>query len=131
VSDTPRQAIRTTSAPRAIGPYSQAIVANGLVFCSGMIALDPASGEMVGASDVKTQARRVMESLKALLEAAGSSLDRVVKTTIYLTDLADFATVNELYGSFFGEAPPARATVQVAGLPRGAMVEIDAIALVA
>lgn len=131
MSDTPRKAIQTGSAPRAIGPYSQAIVANGLVFCSGMIALDPASGEMVGASDVKAQARRVMESLQALLGAAGSSLDRVVKTTIYLTDLGDFATVNEVYGSFFGEAPPARATVQVAGLPRGAMVEIDAIALLA
>jgi 2-iminobutanoate/2-iminopropanoate deaminase len=130
VSTHERRAVSTGKAPRAIGPYSQAIVAGGFVFCSGMIALDPTSGEMVGASDVAAQARRALDSLKALLEAAGSSMDRVVKTTIYLTDLGDFATVNEIYAGYFGAPPPARATVQVAGLPRGAMVEIDAIALV-
>ncbi len=126
-----RRVVATDRAPKAIGPYSQAIVAGGMVFCSGMIALDPATGEMVGASDVGVQARRVMDNLRALLEAAGSSLDRVVKTTIYLTDLGDFGTVNEIYGGCFTAAPPARATVQVAGLPKGAMVEIDAIALLA
>src|SRR6185436_5083127 len=94
-----RRAVVTSQAPRAIGPYSQAIVAGGMVFCSGMIALDPATGEMVGASDIRAQARRVMDNLTALLEAAGSSLDRVVKTTIYLTDLGDFGTVNEIYGA--------------------------------
>jgi 2-iminobutanoate/2-iminopropanoate deaminase len=125
-----RKVVQTGGAPRAIGPYSQAIVAQGFVFCSGMIALDPASGEMVGASDVEAQARRALDSLKALLEASGSSLERVVKTTVYLTDMGDFAAVNAVYGSYFTAAPPARATVQVAGLPRGAMVEIDAVALV-
>lgn len=127
---TERKVVSTDGAPRAIGPYSQAIVAGGFVFCSGQIALDPTSGELVGASDVKAQARRVMENLKAVLEAAGSSLARVVKTTIYLTDLSDFGTVNEVYGRYFPEDPPARATVEVAGLPRGAMIEIEAIATV-
>ncbi|MDR7511085.1 MAG: RidA family protein [Armatimonadota bacterium] len=126
-----RKIVHTSHAPRAIGPYSQGVVAGGLVFCSGQIAIDPATGEMVGASDVREQARRVMENLKAVLEAAGSSLARVVKTTIYLTDLQDFGTVNEIYGSYFQGEPPARATVQVAGLPKGAMVEIDAVALAA
>ena len=124
-----RQVVQTAAAPKAIGPYSQAIVAGGFVFCSGMIALDPASGEMVGASDVRAQARRVLDNLKAVLEAAGTSLERVVKTTIYLTDLGDFGTVNEIYATYFTAAPPARATVQVAGLPKGAMVEIDAVAV--
>ncbi len=124
-----RTPVATDGAPRAIGPYSQAIVAGGFVFCSGQIALDPASGEMVGPSDVRLQARRVMQNLEAVLTAAGSSLADVVKTTIYLADLADFAIVNEIYGSCFPLAPPARATVQVAGLPKGALVEIDAVAL--
>ena len=121
--------ISTPSAPRAIGPYSQAIAANGFVFCSGQIPLDPQTGEMVGASDVRTQAKRVMDNLKALLEAAGSSFDRVVKTTIFLTDLGDFGPVNEIYGTYFRAEPPARATVQVAGLPRGALLEIEMTAL--
>jgi 2-iminobutanoate/2-iminopropanoate deaminase len=121
--------ISTPDAPRAIGPYSQAIVANGMVFCSGQIALDPKTGELVGASDVRVQARRVMDNLRAVLGAAGSSFEKVVRTTIYLTDLGDFGAVNEIYGACFGTTPPARATVQVAGLPKGAMVEIDAIAL--
>jgi 2-iminobutanoate/2-iminopropanoate deaminase len=123
-----RRVIATDSAPKAIGPYSQAVVAGDLVFCSGQIALDPATGEFIGAGDVRAQAKRVMDNLAAVLAAAGSSLDKVVKTTIYLTDLGDFGPVNEIYGSYFKAAPPARATVQVAGLPRGAMVEIDAVA---
>jgi 2-iminobutanoate/2-iminopropanoate deaminase len=126
---TERRVVATPQAPRAIGPYSQAIVAGNMVFCSGQIALDPATGELAGASDVRIQARRVLDNLRAVLEAAGSSLDRVVRTTIYLIDLADFGAVNEIYAGYFGGAPPARATVQVAGLPKGAMVEIDAIAL--
>ena len=125
-----RRVIATADAPKAIGPYSQAVVAGGLVFCSGQIPLDPKTGEMVGAADVRAQARQVMENLRAVLTAAGSSFDRVVRTTIFLQDLADFAPVNEIYGSYFKDAPPARATVQVAGLPKGAMVEIDAIATV-
>jgi 2-iminobutanoate/2-iminopropanoate deaminase len=130
MDDSERRAVVSATAPRAIGPYSRAIVARGWVFCSGQIALDPRSGELVGASDVKVQTRQVMENLKAVLEGAGSSFARVVKTTIYLADMGDFGAVNEVYGSYFaGEAPPARATVQVAGLPKGAMVEIDAVAL--
>jgi 2-iminobutanoate/2-iminopropanoate deaminase len=125
-----RQIISTDAAPRAIGPYSQAVVAGGFVFCSGQIALDPASGELLAGSDVATQTRRVLDSLKAVLEAAGSSLGQVAKTTIYLMDLADFGTVNAVYAEYFTGAPPARATVQVAGLPRGALVEIDAVATV-
>jgi 2-iminobutanoate/2-iminopropanoate deaminase len=124
-----RTVIHSNDAPKAIGPYSQAIKAGGLLFCSGQIPLDPKSGEMVGASDVKAQTRRVMENLGAVLRAGGASFGSVVKTTIYLADLADFGTVNEIYGSYFTEAPPARATVQVAALPKGALVEIDAIAV--
>lgn len=122
-----RKAISTPAAPAAIGPYSQAIQLGNLVFCSGQIPLDPATGQMVeGGSDVQT--RRVMENLKAVLEAAGSSLGRVVKTTIFLKNMSDFATVNGVYAEYFGDAPPARATVEVSTLPRGAQVEIDAIA---
>jgi 2-iminobutanoate/2-iminopropanoate deaminase len=123
--------ISTDQAPKAIGPYSQAVEAQGrMIFCSGQIPLDPATGEMVGASDVRVQAKRVMENLKAVLEAAGASFAQVVKTTIFLADLSDFGAVNEIYGGYFPSAPPARATVQVAGLPRGALVEIDCIAVV-
>jgi 2-iminobutanoate/2-iminopropanoate deaminase len=125
-----RKVISTGDAPKAIGPYSQAIQAGGLLFCSGQIPLDPKSGDMVGASDVRAQTRRVMENLGAVLRAGGASFGSVVKTTIYLADLQDFGTVNEIYGSYFQEAPPARATVQVAALPKGALVEIDAIAVV-
>jgi 2-iminobutanoate/2-iminopropanoate deaminase len=121
--------IRTSSAPAAIGPYSQAIGAGELVFCSGQIALDPASGKLV-AGDAAAQARQALANLAAVLEAAGSGLERVVKTTIFLVDLADFASVNDVYATFFPAAPPARSTVQVAALPRGARVEIEAIALV-
>jgi 2-iminobutanoate/2-iminopropanoate deaminase len=123
--------IATPDAPRAIGPYSQAVAARPgrLVFCSGQIPIDPHSGEMVGAGDVKAETHRVMQNLRAVLVAAGTSLDAVVRATIYLTDLQSFALVNEVYGSYFTGPPPARATVQVAGLPRGAQVEIDAIAV--
>ena len=122
------RAVSTSYAPKAIGPYSQAIVSGEFVFCSGQIPLDPQSGEMVGAGDVRAQARQVMRNLGAVLEAAGATFTDVVRTTIYLTDLQDFALVNEVYGAFFAGTPPARATVQVAALPRGASIEIDAIA---
>lgn len=125
--------VATSEAPRAIGPYSQAVLARAgrLVFCSGQIPLDPRTGELVGAGDVKAETHRVMQNLQAVLAAAGASLAGVVKTTIYLTDLQSFALVNEVYGSYFaGGTLPARATIQVAGLPRGAQVEIDAVAIV-
>jgi len=126
----PRDAISTDQAPKAIGPYSQAIVSRGagFVFCSGQIPLDPTTGEMVGAGDVRVQADRVLRNLEAVLAAAGASMAAVVKTTIFLADLQDFGAVNEVYARFFPSAPPARSTVQVAGLPRGALIEIDAIA---
>ena len=123
-----RQVIHTDAAPAAIGPYSQAVKAGGLVFCSGQIALDPTTKELIK-GDVARETRQVMKNLTAVLEAAGTSLDRVLKTTIFLTDLGDFAVVNEAYGSFFGDAPPARATIQVAALPLGSRVEIEAVAL--
>jgi 2-iminobutanoate/2-iminopropanoate deaminase len=125
------ETIATTEAPRAIGPYSQAVTARGgrLIFCSGQIPIDPRTGEMVGAGDVKAETHRVMQNLAAVLAAAGTSFAAVVKATIYLTDLQSFALVNEVYGSYFTGPPPARATVQVAGLPKGAQVEIDAIAI--
>src|SRR5262245_14568758 len=102
MNEVDRRVVATAAAPRAIGPYSQAVVAAGLVFCSGQIALDPATGEMVGAGDVREQTRRVLDNLRAVLEAAGSSLDRLVKTMIFLADLADFGQVNEVYASYFG-----------------------------
>lgn len=121
--------IETDKAPAAIGPYSQAVVSDGYVFCSGQVALDPATGELIGSS-VEEQTRQALENLSAVLLAAGSSLGHVVKTTIYLTNMDDFAAVNSVYGSFFEKAPPARATVGVAALPKGAQVEIDCIARV-
>jgi 2-iminobutanoate/2-iminopropanoate deaminase len=127
----PRQTISTPDAPKAIGPYAQAVSATGrLVFCSGQIPLDPATGEIVAAGDVRAQTERVMQNLAAVLRAAGASFANVTKTTIFLTDLQDFAAVNEVYAKHVGQSPPARATVQVAGLPRGAAVEIEAIAVV-
>ena len=123
-----RQVISTDAAPAAIGPYSQAVLAGGLVFCSGQIALDPATGAMVGGDDVRAQTERVMKNLAAVLEAGGASLSDVVRATIYVVDMNDFGAVNEVYAGFFADAPPARATVGVAALPRGARVEIDAIA---
>ncbi len=124
-----KSAVSTPAAPAAIGPYSQAIVANGFVFASGQVPLDPASGQIV-AGDIREQTQRVMENLRAVLEAAGSSLDAAVKTTCFLRDLADFAAFNEVYSTFFTADPPARSTVQVAALPRGAAVEVEVIALV-
>ena len=122
-----KEVVSTDKAPKAIGPYSQAVKMCKLIFCSGQIALSPASGELVG-EDVAAQTKQVMKNLKAVLEAAGASLDKVLKTTIYLKNLSDFETVNEVYGSYFGEKPPARATVEVSGLPKGALVEIEAVA---
>jgi 2-iminobutanoate/2-iminopropanoate deaminase len=123
-----RKVITTAGAPPAIGPYSQAIACGELVFCSGQIALDPRSGQLV-AGDVATETRQVMQNLGEVLSAAGSDFARVVKCTVFLTDLRDFAAVNEVYGSFFAAAPPARACVQVAALPKGARVEVEAVAL--
>lgn len=117
----------TEKAPAAIGPYSQAVVLGDLVFTSGQIALDPATGQLVSGGIVE-QTQQVMRNLAAVLEAAGASLSTVVRTTVYLANLSDFAAMNEVYGRFFGETRPARSTVQAAGLPRGALVEIDAIA---
>lgn len=123
-----RKLVSTDGAPKAIGPYEQAWVVNGMVYTSGQIALDPKSGEMVPGGIVE-QTRRVMENLKAVLEAAGSSLDRVVRTNVYVTDLSQFGTMNGIYAECFGSNKPARTTVQVAALPRGAVVEIDAVAI--
>ena len=121
--------IATDKAPAAIGPYSQAVTAGGLLFCSGQIPLDPVSGELI-AGTIEVETERVMENLKAVLEAAGTGFGRVVKTTIYLTDMADFPAVNQVYGSYFPDMKPARATVAVASLPRSARVEIEAVAAV-
>lgn len=122
------EVIATGEAPQAIGPYSQAILAGDHVFTAGQIALDPESMEITGA-DVAQQTERVMLNLKAVLRAAGTDLDRVVKTTVYLADMADFPTMNEVYARHFGQHKPARATVQAGALPKGALVEIDAIAV--
>jgi len=124
----PRDIVKTDAAPQAIGPYSQAIKANGFVFVSGQTALDPRTGQMVG-QDIKTQTRRVLDNIKEVLHAAGTSLDNVVRCSVFLKDMNDFGPMNEEYGSYFKEVPPARTTVQVAKLPRDALVEIDAIAL--
>lgn len=121
--------VQTEKAPAAIGPYSQGIIANGFLFTAGQIALDPASGQIV-AGDVVTQAERVLTNLKAILDSAGSTWNDVVKTTVYLLDMNDFPRVNEVYARALGAARPARSTVQVSALPRGVLIEIDAIAAV-
>ena len=123
---TSREAVYAPGAPAAIGPYSHAVRAGELLFCSGQIPLDPASGELVGATAAE-QARRCLENLRAVCEAAGASLQRAVRVTVYMTDLQAFAEVNEVYAGFFSEQPPARVAVGVAALPRGAYVEIDAV----
>lgn len=123
-----REVIHTDRAPRAIGPYSQAIVAGGWVWASGQVALDPATGELV-AGGVGDQTRQALANLSAVLEAAGVGPERVVRATVYLTDMQDFAEVNRVYGEFFGQSPPARVCVAVRELPKGARVEIDAVAL--
>ena len=121
--------VQTNHAPAAIGPYSQAIIANGFLFTAGQIALDPSSGQIVP-GDVVAQAERVLANLKAILDEAGASWSDVVKTTVYLHDMNDFPRVNEVYARALGSARPARSTVQVSALPRGVLVEIDAIAAV-
>ena len=121
--------VQTEEAPQAIGPYSQAVKAGGLVFTSGQIPIDPATGAVIEGS-IAEQTERVLNNIKAVLEAAGSSLEQVVKTTVFLADLSDFGEMNEAYGRFFAEVPPARSTVEVSRLPRDARVEIDAIALI-
>lgn len=124
-----KERVQTDDAPKAIGPYSQAIKANGFIFASGQIPLDPASMQIVEGG-IREQTEQVLKNLSSVLEAAGSSLDRVVKTSVFLQDLSDFADMNEVYGKFFGETPPARSTVQVSRLPRDVRVEIDVIALI-
>lgn len=123
-----KEIVATEQAPKAIGPYSQAVRAGGFLFLSGQIPLDPVTGEMVD-GDITVQTMRVMDNMAAVLAEAGLGFDAIVKTTIFLADLADFAAVNGVYGSRFAAAPPARSTVEVKGLPRGALVEIEAIAL--
>jgi 2-iminobutanoate/2-iminopropanoate deaminase len=122
-----RRAVSSTGAPAAVGPYSQALIAGDLIFLSGQIPLDPATARMIdGSIDVLT--RRVLDNIGAVLDASGSSFDRVVKTTVYLADMADFAAMNEVYATYFPEPFPARSTVQAAALPRNARIEIDVIA---
>ncbi len=123
-----RTVVSTKDAPAAIGPYSQAIRAGGFLFASGQIPIDPATGEMVN-GDARAQTTRVLENVRAVLAAGGSSFERVVKSTVFLLDLADFAAMNEVYATYFPHAPPARSTIQVARLPRDARVEIEIVAL--
>ncbi|MEO1289109.1 MAG: RidA family protein [Chloroflexota bacterium] len=124
-----KQIVNTEHAPAAVGPYSQAIIANGFVYTAGQIPLIPSEGKMIE-GDIQIQTRQVLENLNAVLEAAGSSLSNVIKTTIFLDSMDDFAKVNEVYGEFFTDEPPARSTVEVARLPLGALVEIEAVAIV-
>jgi reactive intermediate/imine deaminase len=125
-------AVTTSEAPAPVGPYNQAVQAGGFLFCSGQIALDPTTGAMVGSGDVEAETRQVLANLKAVLAAAGTTPQQVVRTTVFLADLADFGRVNALYSEVFGEGvSPARACVEVAALPKGARVEIDCIALLA
>ena len=123
-----REVIATNDGPKAIGPYSQAIKANGFVFVSGQVALDPATQQVVS-GDVAAQTERALQNLAGILKAAGTSLDRAVKTTVFLKNMSDFAAMNEVYGRYFTQAPPARSTVEVARLPKDVLVEIDVIAL--
>jgi len=123
-----REVIASNDGPKAIGPYSQAIKANGLVFVSGQVALDPATQQVV-TGDVAAQTERALQNLAGILKAAGTSLDRAVKTTVFLKNMSDFAAMNEVYGRYFTQAPPARSTVEVARLPKDVLVEIDVIAL--
>ena len=123
-----REVIATDHAPKAIGPYSQAIRAQGLIFTSGQVAIDPASQQVI-AGDVSAQTDRVLKNLDAILQAAGSSLDKVLRCTVFLKNMGDFAAMNEVYGRYFKQSPPARSTVEVARLPKDVLVEIDVIAL--
>ncbi len=126
--ETAREVITSQDAPKAIGPYSQAIKAGGFVFASGQIALDPATGKVVE-GDIKAQTDRALKNISAVLTAAGSSMDRVVRTTVFLKNISDFPAMNDVYGKFFTNAPPSRSTVGVANLPRDVLVEIDVISL--
>jgi 2-iminobutanoate/2-iminopropanoate deaminase len=119
--------VTTDRGPKPIGPYSQAIKTNGFLFMSGQVALDPKTGELTG-NDIRQQTERVMENIKGILEAAGSNLHHVIKTTVFLKDMNDFPAMNEAYGRYFSAAPPARSTVQVARLPKDALVEIEVVA---
>ena len=123
-----RESVQTENAPKAIGPYQQAIKANGFIYTAGQIPIDPKTANLVE-GDISAQTRQVLENLKAVLEAGGSALDRVVKATVFLKNMADFAAMNEVYAQYLGSAKPARSTVAVAELPRGALVEIDLVAL--
>ncbi len=123
-----RDVIATQQAPKAIGPYSQAIRAAGLVFTSGQVALDPATQQVI-AGDISAQTDRVLKNLSAVLQAAGTSLDKALRCTVFLKNMADFTAMNEVYGRYFGQAPPARTTVEAARLPKDVLVEIDVIAL--
>ena len=123
-----REVIATEQAPKAIGPYSQAIRAQGLIFTSGQIAIDPASAQII-AGDVSAQTDRVLKNLAAILQASGSSLEKVLRCTVFLKNMADFAAMNEVYGRYFKQAPPARSTVEVARLPKDVLIEIDVIAV--
>jgi len=129
VAVDPLEPVATAAAPEAIGPYSQAIVAGGLVFCSGQVALEPGAGGKLVGRDVAEQTKQVLANLAAVLAAAGSSLQKVVKTTVWLTDMAHFAAMNQVYAERFGAHRPARATVAVVALPKGALVEIEAVAV--
>ena len=128
MSGQAREAVSTPNAPKAIGPYSQAIKANGFVFVSGQVAFDPATGNLI-TGGIEQQTEQVMKNLSAILQAAGSGWDKVVKTSVFLKNLSEFAQMNEVYAKFFKSAPPARSTVEVARLPRDVSVEIDVIAL--
>ncbi|HEV8422955.1 MAG TPA: RidA family protein, partial [Chthoniobacterales bacterium] len=123
-----KKIVSTSDAPAAIGPYSQAVRCGSMLFCAGQIPLDPVTGQMV-TGDVSVQAKRVLKNIAALLKAERLSFDHIVKTTVFLTDMNDFQTVNEIYATYFGENPPARSTVAVAGLPKGAKLEIEVIAM--
>ena len=123
-----RESVQTDKAPKAIGPYEQAIKANGFIYTAGQIPIDPKTANLVE-GDISAQTRQVLENLKAVLEAGGSALDRVVKATVFLKNMADFAAMNDVYAQYLGSAKPARSTVAVAELPRGALVEIDLVAL--
>ena len=124
-----REIVHTDRGPKPIGPYSQAIKANGLLFASGQVAIDPKTNEFVG-GDIRQQTERALENIKGVVEASGSKLSHVVKTTVFLKDMNDFAGMNEVYGKYFPTAPPARSTVAAAGLPKDALVEIEVVAII-